>query len=347
MDEFPNLRAPRLDPKTDLPLPDPVPPAPGIGETPRSGFIKDVLPAVVMIVAVVALGVLGWYAYKEAKAPSGPEEIPIVKAEPGPYKTKPENPGGMEFANTDKSVYNMLGDSNVPGADEKVEQVVGKPEEPMPRDEIPGATVGEEPAAEPMPLDTAPAPAAANEAPKEGTPAAAPTVAAPAPVDNEFAAPVRKRMQDLDAAPADATASPEAVALKDALAKKETAADAKPKKVDLKKKSAKVSEKVKTAAATVPKSMQSASAHKSASGKYRVQLGAYRSESAAADAWKNMTKRFGKELSGLEMYVEKANLGTKGIFYRLQAGPLSTEEDARLVCNKLVAKKQGCLAVGS
>ncbi len=383
MEEFPNLRAQRPDPVPgsmgDLPLPEPEL-FPEV-EAPRSAFLKDILPAIVMIGAVLGLGVLGWYAYTESKTPKSPEEVPIVKADPTPYKTKPQNPGGMEFANTDKAVYDMIDDKNAPATGtEKVEQIIGQPEEPIQREEIMPAGAAPEEAIAGVMLknENAPQPTAEPAAPQAEVPAAAPIAPLDeSAIDKELSAPVRKRMQDLEAKTEPVVAAPDAAAAKpvDALtavtggavhlqdtpvaAAGDVAEEPAPgkmreepvKKIELKKEpaKAKVSEKVKVAATAVPKSMQGVTTTKKASGgsgKYKIQLGAYRSESAASDAWKAMNKKFSKELGGLSMHIEKANLGSKGIFYRLQAGAFSSEEDARMACNKLVAKKQGCLAVG-
>jgi hypothetical protein len=385
MEEFPNLRAQRPEPVPgplgDLPLPEPEL-FPEVEES-RSAFLKDILPAIVMIGAVLGLGVLGWYAYTESKTPKSPEEVPIVKADPTPYKTKPQNPGGMEFANTDKAVYDMIDDKNAPATGgEKVEQVIGQPEEPIQREEImPAGAAPEEAIAGVMLKDenAPPTPLAEPAVPQGDVPvASAPVVPLDeSAIDKELSAPVRKRMQDLEAKTEPVVAAPDAAATKpvDALtavtggavhlqdapvaAAGDVAEEPAPvkvreepvKKIELKKEpaKAKVSEKVKVAATAVPKSMQGVAPTKKSSGgsgKYKIQLGAYRSEAAATDAWKAMNKKFGKELGSLSMHVEKANLGSKGIFYRLQAGSFASEEDARMACNKLVAKKQGCLAVG-
>lgn len=83
----------------------------------------------------------------------------------------------------------------------------------------------------------------------------------------------------------------------------------------------------------------------SAEARYRVQLGAYRSDADAAKEWTRLTKVYPGELKGLKYFVERKDLGEKGIFYRLQAGPFENSSDARQACKKLIENKQGCFFV--
>ena len=81
--------------------------------------------------------------------------------------------------------------------------------------------------------------------------------------------------------------------------------------------------------------------------KYRIQLGAYRTEKSAANEWRRLQKKFPSELNELTYYVERKDLGAKGVFYRLQAGPLKNTSVGRTLCKKLIAGKQGCFFVDS
>jgi len=57
-------------------------------------------------------------------------EIPLVKANTGPIKVRPDDPGGMTVPNQDKLVYDKLGN---PSASSGVERLLPAPETPMPR----------------------------------------------------------------------------------------------------------------------------------------------------------------------------------------------------------------------
>ena len=73
-----------------------------------------------------------------------------------------------------------------------------------------------------------------------------------------------------------------------------------------------------------------------------VHLASYRKKGAAERGWAALSKRFG-QLSGLQFRVERVDLGnTKGVFYRLKAGPLPSNGAAKDMCRQLKAKRQYC-----
>lgn len=68
---------------------------------------------------------------------------------------------------------------------------------------------------------------------------------------------------------------------------------------------------------------------------YYVQIGSFKKASDAEQTWKNIHKKHQKTLGKVGHYIEYKDLGEKGVFFRLQAGPLDTESLARMHCNKL------------
>jgi cell division protein FtsN len=87
-----------------------------------------------------------------------------------------------------------------------------------------------------------------------------------------------------------------------------------------------------------------APAAKLESGKYAVQLGAFRSGTAAADKrWGRLRKQYPKLLAGLSSKVVPKKTAS-GTLYRLQAVGM-TEAHARRICKDLKAKSQPCVVV--
>jgi cell division protein FtsN len=87
-----------------------------------------------------------------------------------------------------------------------------------------------------------------------------------------------------------------------------------------------------------------APAAKLESGKYAVQLGAFRSGTGAADKrWVRLRKQYPKLLAGLSSKVVPKKTAS-GTLYRLQAVGM-TEARARKVCKDLKAKSQPCVVV--
>lgn len=77
-------------------------------------------------------------------------------------------------------------------------------------------------------------------------------------------------------------------------------------------------------------------------GNAKIQLGAYRSEKEAQEAFGIIQKKF-SELAGKKSQIARADLGEKGIFYRLRVVGMGTANDAKSFCQKLSAKGQPCL----
>lgn len=73
-----------------------------------------------------------------------------------------------------------------------------------------------------------------------------------------------------------------------------------------------------------------------------VHLASYRQQGAAEKGWAELSKRF-NPLAGLQPNIERVDLGaTKGVFYRLKAGPLPSNGAAVELCGKLKAARQYC-----
>lgn len=74
-----------------------------------------------------------------------------------------------------------------------------------------------------------------------------------------------------------------------------------------------------------------------------VHLASYRQKKSALRGWASLQKRFKSQLGGLETSIERVDLGGgKGVFYRLKAGPLPSNNAAVSLCRKLKSKRQYC-----
>jgi len=81
-------------------------------------------------------------------------------------------------------------------------------------------------------------------------------------------------------------------------------------------------------------------------GPFRLQLASMRSAEAATTAWTQLQGAHGDVLSRFELIVEKVDLGSeRGVFYRVQAGPVASESDAKRICEVLTARQVGCLVI--
>lgn len=105
---------------------------------------------VAVLVVAVAAGAGGWYVLDRWLAVNDPDgEVPLIRADAGPIKVRPEEPGGMDVPDRDKLVYDRI-DGN--GERSTVERLLPPPEMPMakPAPDT-AAEAADEPAAAPEP----------------------------------------------------------------------------------------------------------------------------------------------------------------------------------------------------
>ncbi|HSR54785.1 MAG TPA: SPOR domain-containing protein, partial [Alphaproteobacteria bacterium] len=82
-------------------------------------------------------------------------------------------------------------------------------------------------------------------------------------------------------------------------------------------------------------------------GRYLVQLGALKTgeEAKAKATAARLTQSHKAALGELQVSANRADLGERGVFYRLRAGPVADLKAARALCEKLGARKQACIVV--
>lgn len=101
------------------------------------------------------------------------------------------------------------------------------------------------------------------------------------------------------------------------------------------------------AAATppAPTPAPAAPAQTASAGAFRIQIGAVKSDAAARQQWQTVTQRNRDVLANVTPIVERADLGQKGIFYRIQGGGFETRAAAQSVCDTLKSRNVGCFVV--
>ena len=82
-----------------------------------------------------------------------------------------------------------------------------------------------------------------------------------------------------------------------------------------------------------------------AGGTYRVQIGALRSEEDAQKMIAQAKRNGGELLARFTIEVKRADLGEKGVYYRVQVGPLADASAASSLCDRLKDRKVGCMVV--
>jgi cell division septation protein DedD len=78
------------------------------------------------------------------------------------------------------------------------------------------------------------------------------------------------------------------------------------------------------------------------SGAAVLQVGAYPSVELAEEAWQNFRAQHPVVASGLASDIQRADLGERGIWYRVRVGPFADEGTAVTACDRLKADGGNC-----
>ena len=98
-----------------------------------------------------------------------------------------------------------------------------------------------------------------------------------------------------------------------------------------------------------PQELAAGNSHRTleAAARYRIQLGAFREEALAKKAWSEISGDASGVLGSEVPQIQRADLGDKGIFYRLQAGAFGEIAEAKSACKALEQRKIACFVVES
>ncbi len=80
-----------------------------------------------------------------------------------------------------------------------------------------------------------------------------------------------------------------------------------------------------------------------AAGDYFVQLASVKSDDSARKEWSRLQKAHAELLADLVLDVQRADLGDRGIFYRIRTGPFPNRATAQDMCAQIKAAKLDCL----
>jgi hypothetical protein len=99
----------------------------------------------------------------------------------------------------------------------------------------------------------------------------------------------------------------------------------------------------RTAAAPPAATPAAPDATENASDGYMVQLSSQKSEAEANSSFRSLQARFPNELNGLQPVVRRADLGSKGVFYRTMVGPFASAHEASQFCASYKAAGGQCV----
>ncbi len=339
--------------------------------------VEEKIPYSRLITVIAVLLLMGgglWGAFRVfSDADNG--KIAILRAEAGPYKTKPEDPGGMKVPYQDKLVFNAVSSE---GKMVTVERLLPSPEQPVfkdgtqaPSSDLPTAA-GQ--AAQEASAANAPSLAAAAANVKSAVDTRIPGVDTPAAFVIKPSNEEKKMLDDIKAqqkadlakvdapqietpkaAPAAQKAEAQAAAaVETATAEPEAAQDAEPslaqeaaeeaqaaapaEKEPAEKAPVEKTEKIEKAPVEKAPEKTAASASDESG---RFQLASFRDRPSAEKAIKSLKTRFGSALGGASLFVAEAEIKGKGRVFRVQGG----SDNAGNVCENIRAAGGTCVLV--
>ncbi|GGF55763.1 hypothetical protein GCM10007301_14270 [Azorhizobium oxalatiphilum] len=277
---------------------------------PRRRKSRAVLLAIASVLALVVVGVGGFFAYRMMTGSSSTQtaggQPPVIRAGDAPVKTAGPAPTSSTNSDGQKLIYDRMA-----GATPGNERVVPREEQPVDVNAAAAAAAANQPApangTEPRKVKTMTVRA-------DGTVV---TNAAPVPARAGGVAPVAYAPTQNPLPVAAPTPTPVTTAPATA--------------------------SVAPAAAPAPAPAAAPPVSSSAAGGYVVQVASQKSETDAMGSWKILRSRYPQLLGNYEASVKRADLGERGIYYRAQVGPFGTREQANELCQSLRAQGGDCL----
>lgn len=316
-------------------------------------------PKTAFLAVMIALGILIgaiWSLYPSGKDAQYAQNVPIVRAESKPLKYIPEDTGGMDIAHRDSTVFSGMRNE---GDSPRIENLLADndTEEPLPRSQLfAGLNTEQDDASDDLGQDQSDEEMGNDLIVQERKPTTLTQIERPErviPFEQGTSLKVEETIEEIPDSTAD---KPAAVIMPVEPMKKPAQAKVAPKPVTPILKERKLNEVVdnvlgeQKAATPKPAPVKTApekAAEKPAAqaptataGSHYVQLASVKTRMAAESEW---TKLRAKHNLSSAYRIQMKDLGAKGVFYRIQAGPYS-KTTADSICGKIKAKTPGgCL----
>jgi SPOR domain len=300
------------------------------------------------VLGLAAVGTAAAFGYRAWTSGSSSAPPPLIKADTAPSKVVPA-PGGDGQPN--KLIYDRIGekiqsssDKILPREEQPVElrdmarQPGARPALPPPG--TPGSvTIGAQP-----PAYAAPPPSVGTAGPNEPkrvhtiTIRPDQTMTLPGPAETE-PSPVRPVAPGAGPAAPQAARSPAPAPMKPSPAPKPAGGSAplalNPSADALPRSAPEAAQPNPYRTAALPSRVDA--------GNYVVQVSSQRSEADAAASFRALQTKYPGVLGNRQPLIRRADLGSKGVFYRAQVGPFATAEDANQLCSNLKAAGGQCI----
>jgi hypothetical protein len=275
------------------------------------------LAAALALIGCAMLGTAGAYAYRSYYAqPAATVPPPVITADNStPTKIVPAPAGDPQSS---KIIQDRLANAGR-------EQIVSKQEEPVALKEI---------GTQAAPRVVLPAPVARAPAASLQTPVGSGASGSSEP----------KKVRTVTIRPDGADASGRPVSAPAAAPPAATRGSVGPLSLDPQAKEPAAAPAARARTATAPAATRTGpESAGSSSGGFLVQLSSQKTEAEAATSFRSLQAKFPNELGGKNPIIRRADLGTKGVFYRTMVGPFASAQEANQFCASYKAAGGHCV----
>jgi cell division septation protein DedD len=290
------------------------------------------------LLGAIALGGALAFVYKQSGGGIG-SEPPVVTADNRPVKEVPDQPGGKEFPHKNKLIYDRLTN----GDDQETDHLVPRQED-VAVPALPPAQTGT--AGLPTPVATTdqvspPATQAIDET------AGASPLAIASTDDSADGGPRRVKTLKVrpDGSVEGASSAQASAAADSATATRPVAAPAPAATMPVPaaeppapQQVANVEPALAKPKAPKPVATQASATPATGSTKYVVQVGSKKNQTEALASFADMQQKYPSLIGSYRPMVQKADLGAKGVWYRLRIGPIADKAAAAKLCSQLKAQ---------
>jgi hypothetical protein len=295
--------------------------------------------AIVVVGALIAaIGLGGGLAYGYKSLTNGSSaggKLPILRADGAPAKALPADPGGRQIAHTDKKFINRLTEDRAPARPVPV-SILPPPESERDSGDggtrrVPTLVVNRDGTLAPTSSVPNPSPPPVGRVPGMVIEGLAPRASAPPPPPPPLRAQIAEEAKP-DAPPRRvASAQPTVVADPPAVASVQPRVTPEPKR------------RAPVVRQAPPRPTADATPAPAATTGYVAVLSSRRSHMDALKSFADIQQKHSGVLQGRTPDVREANLGEKGIWYRVVVGPPGSRDSANSVCSKLKSEGySGC-----
>ena len=272
-------------------------------------------------------GIVGWFALSPRYLADNEVEIPVIRRPQTAVKVQPQDPGGMEILNQDKSVYDLVEKKET--QEEKIESILPEPETPKmpviaPQAETATDIAADKTVEDPLPVKVIEEnlePVSVSSGEKITIPEKLPEIEVEAKTENNKAVETTVETKQ-PAVTKTASVKKEPVMAKENKAPTTQTAT------------------VKTNESPAVKTTEKTTAI--AKGVWQVQLIASSNQKAVEDAWKDLSATHGV-LKSLPHEIESTVTNTGSTLYRLKAGAFAERAQADKVCAEIKKAGGSCI----